>query len=157
MDLGLAGRTAVVTGASRGSGVAPTRGRAAEGAPAAAGARRSPAELNQLAKEGSVRVLEVALAAPGGPDRLVALAGAGPDILVKNVGGAPARTGGFLSISDEEWQGPLPPNLMAAGRAPRRPPPPLPTAGEGAARPLLSAHPSPSDPRALDLPRAQGA
>src|SRR6266566_2864930 len=59
MDLGLTGRTAIVTGASRGIGLAITRGLAAHGAHVVAGARRSSAELDQLAKEGSVRVLEV--------------------------------------------------------------------------------------------------
>jgi NAD(P)-dependent dehydrogenase (short-subunit alcohol dehydrogenase family) len=82
MDLGLTGRTAVVTGASRGIGLAITRGLAAHGAHVVAGARRSSAELDELAKEGSVRVLEVDLTDPGGPARLVALADAGPDILV---------------------------------------------------------------------------
>ena len=67
MDLGLTGRTAVVTGASRGIGLAITRGLAAHGAHVVAGARRSSAELDQLAKEGSVRVLEVDLADPDGP------------------------------------------------------------------------------------------
>src|SRR3954464_10994756 len=110
MDLGLEGRTAVVTGASRGIGLAITRGLAAHGALVVAGARRSSAELDQLAEKGQVQVLEVDLADPGGPGRLVALAGNGPDILVNNVGGAPARTGGFLSITDEEWQGNLGPN-----------------------------------------------
>jgi hypothetical protein len=102
MDLGLAGRTAVVTGASRGIGLAVTRGLAAHGVHVIAGARRSSPELDQLAKDGSVQVLEVDLTDPGGPARLVALAGVGPDILVNNVGGAPARTGGFLSITDED-------------------------------------------------------
>jgi len=65
MDLGLTGRTAVVTGASRGIGLAITRGLAAHGAHVVAGARRSSAELDRLAKEGRVRVLEVDLADPG--------------------------------------------------------------------------------------------
>jgi len=119
MDLGLEGRTAVVTGAGRGIGLAITRGLAARGARVVAGARRSSAELDQLAKDGQVRVLEVDLAEPDGPARLVALAGEGPDILVNNVGGAPARTGGFLSITDEDRQASLTLNLMAAVRVTR--------------------------------------
>src|ERR1700749_1481011 len=126
MDLGLTGRTAVVTGASRGIGLAISRGLAAHGAHVVAGARRSSAELDQLATEGSVPVLEVDLADPEGPERLIALAGAGPDILVNNVGSAPARTGGFLSISDEEWQGAPTPQPMAAGGGPPTAPPPPP-------------------------------
>src|SRR2546430_6132760 len=125
MDLGLAGRTAVVTGASRGIGLAITRALAAHGAHVVAGARRSSAELDQLAKEGSVRVLEVDLTDPDAPARLVALAGAGPDILVNNVGGAPARTGGVLSISDEDWQASPPLHPIAAVRATPSAPPAL--------------------------------
>ncbi len=44
MDLGLTGRTAIVTGASRGIGLAITRGLAAHGAHVVAGARRSSAD-----------------------------------------------------------------------------------------------------------------
>ena len=118
MDLGLTGRTAVVTGASRGIGLAVTRGLSANGVHVVAGARRSSPELGQLAQEGSVRVLEVDLAEPGGPGRLVALAGDRIDILVNNVGSAPARTGGFLDITDEDWQTTITLDLMAAARPP---------------------------------------
>src|SRR5690242_21528697 len=45
-------------------------GLAAHGVRVVAGARRSSAELDQLAKQGQVRVLEVDLAEPGGPARL---------------------------------------------------------------------------------------
>ena len=131
MDLGLDGAVAVVTGASRGIGLAITRGLAVHGAHVVAGARRSSAELDELTKEGSVRVLEVDLTDPGGPARLVALADAGPDILVNNVGGAPARTGGFLSIRDEDWQSSLTLNLMAAVRATRSALPAMLAAGKG--------------------------
>jgi NAD(P)-dependent dehydrogenase (short-subunit alcohol dehydrogenase family) len=108
MDLGLTGRTAVVTGTSRGIGLAITRGLAAHGAHVVAGARRSSAELERLAEEGSVRVLEVDLAAPDGPPRLIALAGAGPDILINNVGSAPVRTGGFLASATRSGRPPSP-------------------------------------------------
>jgi NAD(P)-dependent dehydrogenase (short-subunit alcohol dehydrogenase family) len=127
----------VVTGASRGIGLAITRGLAGHGAYVIAGARRSSAELDQLAKEGQVRVLEVDLADQG------------LDILVNNVGGAPARTGGFLSITDEDWQASLTLNLMAAVRATRSALPAMLAAGKGSttARPrprwLASARPCP--------------
>src|SRR4051812_19213155 len=142
MDLGLEGRTAVVTGASRGIGLAITRGLAAHGALVVAGARRSSAELDQLAEKGQVQVLEVDLADPGGPGRLVALAGNGPDILVNNVGGAPARTGGFLSITHEDWQASPTLNPMAAGRAPPHAPPPPPPPREGPLRPRPARQPA---------------
>jgi len=117
MDLGLAGKTAVVTGASRGIGLAITRGLAASGAHVTAGARKSSPELAGLARDGAVQVVEVDLADPGGPGRLVALAGDRIDILVNNVGSAPARTGGFLDITDEDWQQTITLDLMTAVRA----------------------------------------
>jgi NAD(P)-dependent dehydrogenase (short-subunit alcohol dehydrogenase family) len=52
MDLGLDGRIAIVTGASRGIGLAVTRGLVAEGARVTAGARKSTPELDQLAGTG---------------------------------------------------------------------------------------------------------
>ena len=75
MDLGLEGRTAVVTGASRGIGLAITRGLVANGVHVVAGSLRSSGELDELAKDGQVQVLKVNLAEPAGPARLVALAG----------------------------------------------------------------------------------
>jgi NAD(P)-dependent dehydrogenase (short-subunit alcohol dehydrogenase family) len=157
MDLGLTGRTAVVTGASRGIGLAITRGLAAHGAHVVAGARRSSAELDELAKEGSVRVLEVDLTDPGGPAQLVALASAGPDILVNNVGGAPARTGGFLSITDEDWQSSLTLNLMAAVRATRSVLPAMLTAGKGSIVTVCSVNAALPDPAVLDYSAAKAA
>ena len=157
MDLGLAGRTAIVTGASRGIGLAITRGLATHGAHVIAGARRSSAELDQLAKESSVRVLEVDLTDPDGPARLVALADAGPDILVNNVGGAPARTGGFLSISDEDWQASLTLNLMAAVRATRSVLPAMLAAGQGSIVTICSVNAVLPDPAVLDYSAAKAA
>jgi NAD(P)-dependent dehydrogenase (short-subunit alcohol dehydrogenase family) len=102
MDLRLNGQTAIVTGASRGIGLAVTRGLVAEGVHVTAGALKSSAELDELAGAGLVLVVEVDLAEPGGPARLVAAAGDRIDILVNNVGAAPARPGGFGEITDEE-------------------------------------------------------
>jgi hypothetical protein len=55
MDLELGGRTAVVTGASKGIGLAITRALAGAGAHVVAGAQRSSAELDELADGGRVR------------------------------------------------------------------------------------------------------
>ena len=86
MDLRLNGQSAIVTGASRGIGLAVTRGLVAEGVHVTAGALKSSAELDELAGAGLVLVVEVDLAEPGGPARLVAAAGDRIDILVNNVG-----------------------------------------------------------------------
>src|ERR1700722_2083974 len=157
MDLGLTGRTAVVTGASRGIGLAITRGLVAHGAHVVAGARASSPELDQLAKDGSVQVLEVDLADPDGPARLVALATAGPDILVNNVGGAPARTGGFLSITDADWQASFSLNLMAAVRTTRSALPAMLAAGKGSIVTICSVNASLPDPGVLDYSAVKAA
>ena len=119
MGAELAGRTAVVTGASKGIGLAVVNALAASGARVVAGARRTSPELAELAKAGQVEAVEVDLASPVGPARLVAAAGERVDILVNNVGGAPARPGGFLSITDEDWLATLNLDLMAAVRTTR--------------------------------------
>ena len=131
MDLGLDGRIAVVTGASRGIGLAMVRGLVDNGARVVAGARRSSAGLDELAKGGQVQVLAVDLAEPAGPARLTALAGDRIDILVNNVGSAPARTGGFRSITDEDWPASITLNLLAAVRATRSALPVMLAAGHG--------------------------
>jgi len=157
MDLGLTGRTAVVTGASRGIGLAITRGLSANGVHVVAGARRSSPELGQLAQEGSVRVLEVDLAEPGGPGQLVALAGDRIDILVNNVGSAPARTGGFLDITDEDWQQTITLDLMAAVRATRSALPAMLAAGQGSIVTICSVNASLPDPAVMDYSAAKAA
>jgi NAD(P)-dependent dehydrogenase (short-subunit alcohol dehydrogenase family) len=117
LTIDLSGQTAVVTGASRGIGLAVTRALTGSGARVIAGALHSSAELDRLAEKGPVTVREVDLTRPDGPAELVALAGDRVDILVNNVGGAPARTDGFLAITDEEWLTTLNLNLMTAVRA----------------------------------------
>ena len=50
MDLDLAGRSAVVTGGSKGIGLAIVRGLAAAGARVIVGSRKSSADLDELAR-----------------------------------------------------------------------------------------------------------
>src|ERR1700761_258857 len=116
MDLRLNGQTAVVTGASRGIGLAVTRGLVAEGVHVTAGALKASTELAERAGTAMVQVVEADLADPGGPARLVAAAGDRIDILVNNVGAAPARMSGFGQITDEDWLAALPLNPMGGGR-----------------------------------------
>ena len=118
MDLGLAGKIAVVTGASKGIGLAITRSLVAEGARVAAGAR-SPGALAEL---DGVHPVTVDLTAPDGPARLVDEAVAafgGIDILVNNVGSVHPRLDGFLAITDAEWEATLTVNFLAAVRTTR--------------------------------------
>jgi NAD(P)-dependent dehydrogenase (short-subunit alcohol dehydrogenase family) len=157
MDLGLEGRIAIVTGASRGIGLAVTRGLVTEGARVTAGARKSTAELDELAGTGQVQVVQVDLAGPDGPARLVAAAGDRIDILVNNVGAAPARPGGFAEITDEDWLASLTLDLMAAVRTIRAALPIMAAAGKGAIVNISSVNASLPDPGVMDYSAAKAA
>jgi NAD(P)-dependent dehydrogenase (short-subunit alcohol dehydrogenase family) len=153
VELDLKGKTAVVTGASRGIGLAIVRALAAEGVNVVAGARHSSPELAEL----GVRVVEVDLADPAGPDALVAAAGDRVDILVNNVGLARTRTGGFLSVTDEEWQSTLNLNLLAAVRACRAVLPGMIAAGHGSIVTVSSVNSTLADPAVIDYSAAKAA
>ena len=155
MGAELAGRTAVVTGASKGIGLAVVNALAASGAHVVAGARRTSPELAELAKAGQVEAVEVDLASPAGPARLVAAAGERVDILVNNVGGAPARPGGFLSITDEDWLATLNLDLMAAVRATRSALPSMLAAKAGVIISVCSVNARLPDPAVLDYSAAK--
>src|SRR3954454_4645238 len=105
MDLGLTGKRALVTGASKGIGLAIVRSLVREGATVVAAARRSTPELDELVEAGSTQFIAADLSTPEGPGELVAaaLAGGPLDILVNNVGSVKPRLGGFLSVTDDEW------------------------------------------------------
>ena len=131
MDLELSGKVAVVTGASKGIGLAITRALADEGALVVAGARSTDA-LDGL--EGVIGV-PVDLASPDGPALLVghALDAHGClDVLVNNVGAVRLRMRGFLGTSDEEFEWAMQLNFFSALRATRAAIPPMVEAGSGA-------------------------
>jgi NAD(P)-dependent dehydrogenase (short-subunit alcohol dehydrogenase family) len=157
MNVDLSGQTAVVTGASRGIGLAVTRALAASGARVIAGALHSSPELAELASGGTVIVGELDLALPAGPADLVTLAGGQVDILVNNVGVAPARTAGFLAITDEDWLATLNLNLMTAVRATRAALPSMLVAGKGAIVNMCSVNSVFSDPAVIDYSAAKAA
>jgi NAD(P)-dependent dehydrogenase (short-subunit alcohol dehydrogenase family) len=118
MDLELAGKVAVVTGASKGIGLAVARELAAEGARVVAGAR-TVAPLEGL--EG-ITPFAVDLTDPGGPGQLVGHAverHGRLDVLVNNVGGVRLRLDGFLATSDADFEAALELNFFSALRATR--------------------------------------
>jgi len=117
MELGLEGKLAVVTGASKGIGLAVTRRFVQEGARVVAGSRTVTAELAELVEGGAVEAMSVDLAEPSGPAGLIAAAGERLDILVNNVGFAAPRLDGFLAITDDMWQHTLNLDFMAGVRA----------------------------------------
>jgi NAD(P)-dependent dehydrogenase (short-subunit alcohol dehydrogenase family) len=155
MDLGLAGKTAVVTGGSKGIGLAVVRGLVGAGAHVVTGAQRSSADLDELARTGDVEFRQVDLARPDGPAALIEAAGDRIDILVNNVGGAPARTGGFLSISDEDWLATLNLDLMASIRATRSVLPRMLAASAGSIVSICSVNARLPDPAVLDYSTAK--
>jgi NAD(P)-dependent dehydrogenase (short-subunit alcohol dehydrogenase family) len=118
MDLELRGKVAVVTGASKGIGLAVVRTLAAEGAEVIAGART----VDTLAGRDGVTAFALDLSRPGGPEQLVgeAVARHGRvDVLVNNVGGVRLRLNGLLEISDADFEASLQLNFFAALRATR--------------------------------------
>jgi len=118
MELGLGGKVAVVTGASKGIGLAVTRLLADEGARVVAGART----IDSLAGIEGVSAVAVDLVQAGGSELLVARAveqHGQVDVLVNNVGGVELRLDGFLKTSDAEFEASMQLNFFAALRATR--------------------------------------
>src|ERR1700722_18718825 len=101
MDLRLSGKTAIVTGASRGIGLAVTRELIGEGVRVVAAAREASAELREL---GAITVI-TDLTAPDGPakggrrrvGRRRGRPSGGRESLSNTVGAVRPRTGGFAS------------------------------------------------------------
>jgi 3-oxoacyl-[acyl-carrier protein] reductase len=113
MDLGMADKTAIVTGASAGIGKAITRSLAREGVDVAICARgKQPLEAAAaaIAKETGRRIIPITadLTKPADAENFVKKAHAALgriDILVNNAGSAP---GGVLAhLSEEDWAGAL--------------------------------------------------
>jgi NAD(P)-dependent dehydrogenase (short-subunit alcohol dehydrogenase family) len=118
VDLELSGKVAVVTGASKGIGLAITRALVDEGALVVAGAR-STGSLEGI--EGVIAV-PIDLAGPDGPALLIAQAldaHGRLDVLVNNVGAVRIRSEGFLGTSDKEFEWAMQLNFFSALRATR--------------------------------------
>jgi NAD(P)-dependent dehydrogenase (short-subunit alcohol dehydrogenase family) len=116
MNLELDGKVAVVTGASKGIGLAVTRALVDEGAYVVAGAR-STDSLDDIDR---VTAVPVNLAASDGAGLLVqrALDEHGRiDVLVNNVGAVRLRLEGFLGTSDDEFEWAMQMNFFIALRA----------------------------------------
>lgn len=116
MELGLTGRTALVTGAGRGIGLAVAQTLATEGVRVVGAARTITPELEKVAaatvsadlstRDGAVAIVDEAMRAVGGID-----------LLVNNVGGGDVdrmRLGGFLDVPEEQWQRVLDLNFFSA-------------------------------------------
>ncbi|MFD9409698.1 SDR family NAD(P)-dependent oxidoreductase [Streptomyces sp. NPDC059989] len=121
MDLQLTNKAAVVTGASRGIGLAIVSALVGEGMRVVAAARTITPELKATGAIG----VSVDLSHADGPARLVARAEAelgGLDLLVNNVGGGDSgegQTGGFLTFTDQQWYDAFDLNFLASVRTTR--------------------------------------
>jgi len=139
VQLGLEGKVAVVTGASRGIGLAVTQALTAEGVHVVAGARTSSAELDALVKATSAEFVAVDLGSPS------------------DVGAARTRLDGFLSITDEDWAASVNLSLMATVRATRAVLPSMLEAGAGSIVTTSSVNAFLPDPAVLDYSAAKAA
>lgn len=115
----LRGRTAVVTGAGRGIGLAVVRALRREGAEVLGVCRRPGPELERTGAE----ILAADLTGTDGFERLRdAAARRGAGLLVNNVGGGPdpeRAIAPFAELDDAHWQGMLERNLLSAVRTTR--------------------------------------
>jgi NAD(P)-dependent dehydrogenase (short-subunit alcohol dehydrogenase family) len=151
MKLDLAGKTAVVTGASRGIGLEITRVLVSEDVAVAAGALNGSAELTALADD-----LTTAAGCGTLVDQAVARFG-GIDLLVNNVGGVHPRTQGFLQVADTDWQWALEVNLLSAVRATRAALPHLISRAPSAIVTICSVNATLPDPGVIDYSAAKAA
>jgi NAD(P)-dependent dehydrogenase (short-subunit alcohol dehydrogenase family) len=159
MDLGLTGKLAAVTGASKGIGLAVARTFAAEGVHVVAGSRGTSTDLDALVGGGQATFVEVDLTSETGPSRLVEAAlGVGPiDILVNNAGSVTPRTGGSGSVTDEQWAHSLNLTVMAAVRTIRAALPDMTERGRGVIVNTASVNASLPDPLVIDYSAAKAA
>src|ERR1700736_2146730 len=111
------GRRALVTGGTKGMGEAIVKRLRQAGATVMTTARTKPNELKSpelfiqsdiSTAQGVEKVVKEVLARLGGVD-----------ILINNVGGSSAPSGGVLALSDEDWQQTINANLFAAVRLDR--------------------------------------
>ena len=122
MDLGLRGKVALVTGASKGMGKACALGLAAEGARVAMCARNAAdleAAVHDVKAATKADVIGVPADVTKADQVRTLVAGvrdalAAPDILIANCGGPPR--GYFDEFGDEAWQGAVDVSLMSTVR-----------------------------------------
>jgi NAD(P)-dependent dehydrogenase (short-subunit alcohol dehydrogenase family) len=145
MDLDLEGRVAVITGGSKGIGLAITRTLLEEGAKVVVASRTRSEELDSLS--GDLVHVPADLMEPGAPAAVVAMAVekfGGIDVLVNNAGGPPPDTTlprfGFLDLTDGDWREMIEFNLISAVRACRAAIPHMIERGGGAIVNVSSVH-----------------
>lgn len=157
MDLQLDGKTAVVTGASKGIGLAITTELVAEGAHVIAGARTRTDEISDLESGGNVTFVPVDLSTPDGPPALVDAATGGIDILINNAGAVTPRPNGFAGITDDDWMATLTLTFLSAVRTTRAALPRITSRGGGSIVTVSSVNAFLPDPTIIDYCAAKAA
>jgi NAD(P)-dependent dehydrogenase (short-subunit alcohol dehydrogenase family) len=162
MDLQLADHVVVVTGASKGIGLAVTRTLLDEGARVVAASRARAPELDAL--DGELVHVAVDLMDPDGPAHVMATAAevfGRVDVLVNNVGGAPPGVplprGSFFDAADDDWRAVFELNLFAAVRASRAAIPLMLEGGGGAIVNVSSGNARKPSPVNVDYGAAKAA
>jgi 3-oxoacyl-[acyl-carrier protein] reductase len=126
LDLQLKGKSAIITGSSKGLGLASAKALVAEGCRVCICARGAEAlnqaadELRKIGGEGMVVQVAVDLTAADGPGKVVNAAleaFGGIDILINNV--ATAKGAGIIDTPDAEWQQAIDQTLFPAIRMSR--------------------------------------
>ena len=118
MDLMLRNKVAIVTGASKGIGMAVTEALADEGALVVAAARR----VSSLQGLENVTAIATDLSDAGAPAELIQRTleiHGRVDILVNNIGGVKVRLDGFLGVTDDDFKWAMEMNLFTTLRASR--------------------------------------
>jgi NAD(P)-dependent dehydrogenase (short-subunit alcohol dehydrogenase family) len=139
VDLDVSGKVAVVTGASKGIGMATTELLADEGALVVGGAL----SISSLLGLTGVTAVRVDLSDRHGPDYLINRAvdeHGGVDILINNLGAMKVRLDGFLGLTDEDFSWALEMNFFAGLRATRAALPAMLARGGGVIVNVASVH-----------------
>jgi NAD(P)-dependent dehydrogenase (short-subunit alcohol dehydrogenase family) len=160
MDLGLSGKSAIVTGASRGIGLAVTRTLIDQGASVVAVSKSGSAELQELQETGRVHAVAADLTDPQAPATVVeaTLSAFGRlDVLVNNVGAVRARVDGFPSVTDDDWETTFQINFFSTVRMTRAALPQLLAAGVGSIVTVSSVNAVLPDPLVIDYSAAKAA
>ncbi|QUQ64837.1 oxidoreductase [Kutzneria sp. CA-103260] len=118
MNLNLTNKTAIVTGASRGIGLATVRTLVDEGVRVVGAARTITPELAETGAHPVSADLSTVAGVATLIDSALAELG-GIDLLVNNVGGGDEATLGFLDVDDAEWTRMFDINVLSTVRATR--------------------------------------
>lgn len=159
MDINLTDKIAVVTGASRGIGLAISQAFAASGAYVIGGARHNSPELQALEAAGLATFIATDLTTEDGPGALIAAAAerGGIDILVNNAGTAVAHPGGFATVTDDDWHAAVDLGLLAPVRTTRAALPHMLARGGGSIIMIGSVNAQLPDPVVIDYSAAKAA